>query len=157
MNFIKLAILLCICFLFKQPCYSAATSAKALAILPTLLSIEGYIVNGIDYPCGGTAPLIVESKTVVNPNLNRLALTPVKVKIKTNNTKFKISGTFTSLSKVDYTFPTSALSLSPPSETVIIQTLPIYISNNFTPIVEATHAAIAGTYKGVLTFTVSSL
>ena len=158
MHFIKLIILLCICFLIKQPCYSASSAdAPLTGTLAAILSIDGYVVNGIDYPCGGTAPLVVETKIVVNPNLNILALTPVKVKFKSNVTGFKLSGTFTSLSKAGYTFPTSALSLSPTSETVTNPTHPIHISNNFTPSVKVTPAATAGIYNGVLTFTVSSI
>ena len=158
MRFIKLVILLCICFLIKQPCYSStSTSASLTGTLPEVLSIDGYVVNGIDYSNGGTAPLVVETKTVVNPSLNILALTPVKVKVKSNIAGFKLSGTFTSLSKVGYTFPTSALSLSPASETVTNPTHSVHTSNNFTPSIEATPAATAGIYTGVLTFTVSSV
>lgn len=158
MHFIKLVILLCICYLIKQPCYSEiSASASLTATLPEVLSIDGYVVNGVDYPCGGTAPLVVETKTVVNPSLNILALTPVKVKVKSNSTSFKLSGIFTSLSKAGYTFPTSALSLSPTSKTVNDPTHPIHTSNNFTPLVEVTPAATAGIYNGVLTFTVSSV
>lgn len=156
MGFKKLLFLLFICILIKMPCSAGQSASASLgATLPLALTIDGFLVNGVDYPCGGTAPLIIESKTVVNPSLYVLGLTPVKVKVKSNCGNFLLSGEFISLSKIDYIFPTSALSLNPTSQTFTNPSHPIQISDNFTPSVQVTSNAKAGEYSGILIFTVS--
>lgn len=160
MRFTKHLILPILLFLFLFPHTGFAANSVSVqlgASLPAVLTLDGFVVNGVEYPSGGTVPIIVESKTVVNPALYVLGLTPVKVKVRSNTTAFLLSGQFYSLSKVDYSFPSAALSMDPASQTVINPNHPVHTSDDFTPSVQVTPSAKAGEYVGILIFTVNSL
>lgn len=157
----KKIIVLLILMIFQVPALAASSFTQhVVATLGPVLKIKKIIYNGIQYNCGDEIVMGVDSINKSNPTSWIIKLLPVKLLIQTNSTSsILITPTFANLTGTvsGYSFGTSALGISPSTETISSPTPPELNSGNFAPEIVTTPSVPADTYKGLITFTVVNI